>query len=189
MIMMILKKINPSLILLVLGFIFLFWHSYLSAANEDFFFHSLSNQYDKVKVARVISADTFELETAEKVRLIGLKGLPAPPRPEKERDEFGFVIKEELPFTTIEEAALNFTRALLEGKQVRLEFDKRKKDESFHTLAYVYLYDSNLFVNAEILKNGFADLQIRPPNMKHSKTLRAAYIEARREKRGLHSSY
>jgi endonuclease YncB( thermonuclease family) len=47
------------------------------------------------------------------------------------------------------------------------------------------LLDNELFVNAEILRQGFAFLQIRPPNTKYSKELREAYTEARLEKRGL----
>ncbi len=43
----------------------------------------------------------------------------------------------------------------------------------------------NDFLNAEILRQGFANLSIRPPNMKFAKELREAYREARAEKRGL----
>jgi len=39
----------------------------------------------------------------------------------------------------------------------------------------------------EILKQGFANLQIAAPNLKYSDLFRAAYREARTEKRGLHN--
>jgi endonuclease YncB( thermonuclease family) len=39
--------------------------------------------------------------------------------------------------------------------------------------------------NAELLRMGFVKLRIVPPNVKHEQQLRAAYQEAKKEKRGL----
>jgi len=163
--------------------------TFSTAAQDDLFFPSLSSHYKKAKVLRVISADTLELTNNEKIRLIGLRALPAPKNTKVERNQYGFVIEDKKPFDTLEEKAFSFTQRLLEGKDVRIELDTQKKDNNFYTLAYVFLSDNNLFVNEEILKKGFAHLQIRPPNMKYTKILRAAYKKARGEKRGLHNSY
>ena len=38
---------------------------------------------------------------------------------------------------------LTFTRELLEGQHVRLEFDNEKKDDDYFTLAYVFLKDKH----------------------------------------------
>lgn len=143
--------------------------------------------YERVLVTKIISADTIVLEGGETVRLIGIKA-PKPPRKKKqaERDDYGFVIKEDVnPITSIEERAFNFATELLMNKFVRLEFDHEKKTEDFATYAYAFLVENNLFVNLEILRQGFANLQIRPPNTKYDVQLREAYQEARYERRGL----
>ncbi len=141
-------------------------------------------KYENVLVARVVGADTIILENDERIRLIGLT-VPNPPKKTAlKKDKFGFPIEEFNPTTPIEEQALNFTKDLLEGQAVRLEFDEEQKNDNLETLAYVFLKDGTL-ANAEILRAGFANLKIVLPNTKYSQQLRSAYQEAKREKRGL----
>lgn len=143
-----------------------------------------SKKYDDVRVAKVLSADSFILASGEKIKLIGLVS-PEPPKKKKvERDAHGFIIEEKDPTISIEQQSYDFTRDLIEGKKVRLEFDAEKNSDDFRTFAYVFV-DNDLFVNAEILRQGYADLKILPPNTKYAQALREAYQEARREKRGL----
>ena len=161
-------------------------------SNLQVFFKS-NAQYDDVVIEEILTTDTFVLkaEVGEKGEVIKLIGLQAPSAPKKrksdiKRNELGMVIKDPVtPETPLEEKAIEFVRKLLEGRHVRLEFDDEKSDDDFHTLAYVFLKDDGTFINAEILRNGFADLQIRPPNLKYANELRQAYKEAREEKRGL----
>ena len=148
-------------------------------------FLNSEKHYQSAKVAKVISADTFVLETGEKIQMIGLK---APEKPSKNKvnfDQYGIPIKEDDPKTTIEDRAYNFAREILEGKQIRLEFDYEKKSQNFATLAYVFLPDAT-FVNAEVLRQGYARLNLLPPNKKYATILQEAYQEARREQRGVH---
>ena len=77
----------------------------------------------------------------------------------------------------------NFIRAI--DQEIKDVFDSEKNSEDYKTLAYVFLLEDDTFVNAEILRQGFAFLSIRPPNMKYAKELREAYKEARAEQRGL----
>ncbi len=137
-----------------------------------------------VLVERVVRADTLILDDGRKIRLIGINAPEAPKRKPLKYDQYGFIIEEVSTETTIEALALDFAKKLLEKKQVRLEFDAESKDENFYNYAYVFLPD-NTFVNAEIVRQGFANLKIVPPNTKYSDILRRAYQEARREKRGL----
>ena len=153
----------------------------------DMFFRT-SNKYKDVVVKEVLSADTFKLESGEKIKLIGLRALKAPERKKEkpERDKHGFRVEEpESPLTPIEEKAFSFAIELLENKHIRLEFDSSKKDSNNNTVAYAFLLEDNVFVNKEIIRNGFAHLQIRIPNTKYSQQLREAYKEARKEKRGI----
>jgi len=163
-----------------------------SETNLDFFFKN-ATQYQDVIVDGIRSADTILLrgdvgEKGEVLKLIGLRApeVPKSKKTDLERDQYGFVKKKEVsPLTPIEEQAYDFVKELLEGQHVRIEFDSDKKAENYATYAYVFLLDDNTFVNTEILRQGFAHLQIRPPNTKYAKQLREAYKEARAEKRGL----
>ena len=158
-----------------------------TAAASELFSNLTEQEEQNIKIERSITADTVVLETGEKIKLIGLLAPPLPKKASPQYDSFGFVIPPVVtPETPIEEQSLHFVQKLLEKQLVRLEFDVQRKDESNYSLAYIFLPDGT-FVNAEILKNGLANLQIRPPNLKYEDKLREAYREARREKRGLQS--
>jgi micrococcal nuclease len=77
-----------------------------------------------------------------------------------------------------------FTQRLIEGKKVRLEFDQQKYDEYHRVLAYVYL-TNGVFVNAEIVKSGYAYAYAIKPNLRYSKMLGKLYVDAREDRRGL----
>ena len=145
-----------------------------------------SVKYDNIRVARVLTSDRILLENDERISLIGLKGPRAPKFKDVQRDEHGFIIRDEDPTTPFENEAADFVRSLAEGKPVRLEFDIQRRADNGDILAYVLLPDGRL-LNAEVLRYGFADLRIVPPNMKYADKLRAAYQEARREMRGMQS--
>jgi len=164
-----------------------FWLLLLAGfAGADDIYFSSTQKYEHVLVEKVLNTNTIILQGGEKVKLIGLKALEPPRKERTERDEFGFIAElPEDPISSLEEQAFSFAKNLLEGKHVRLEFDVRKKTSELHTCAYIYL--DELLVNAEFLRQGFAHLQIAAPNLKHSELLRAAYREAREEKRGIHN--
>jgi len=79
--------------------------------------------------------------------------------------------------------ALAYTVQLVEGKKVRLEFDKQRKDKQRRLLAYVYVGD--LMLNAEIVRQGYAQVVTSPPNVKYQEMLLQLQREAREAKRGL----
>lgn len=88
----------------------------------------------------VIDGDTIVLDRNEVVRLIGVD-TPETKDPRKPVQYFG-------------QEAYEFTKGLVEGKKVRLEYDQDTKDKYGRTLAYVYLEDGT-FINAEIIKQGY----------------------------------
>jgi micrococcal nuclease len=82
--------------------------------------------------------------------------------------------------------AYRFTKNLVEGKRVALEFDVEKHDRYDRLLAYVYLKDANrTFVNAQIVNEGYASLMTIPPNVKYADLFLKLYQEARQNRRGL----
>lgn len=104
------------------------------------FFPLSTSHSENLKVKRVIDGDTLLLANGERVRLIGVD-TPETKHPEKAVERFG------------EEAYL-FTKKMVEGKEVRLEYDWQRRDRHGHLLGYVYLPDGT-FLNAEIIKQGF----------------------------------
>jgi micrococcal nuclease len=122
-----------------------------------------------VLVKRVIDGDTVELSTGEKVRMIGVD-TPETKDPRKPVQYFG-------------KEATAFTRQLVEGKRVRLEYDQQRRDKYGRTLTYVYL-DDGTFVNAEIIKQGYGFAYTRFP-FKYLEQFRQLEREAREARRGL----
>jgi micrococcal nuclease len=109
-------------------------------------------------VTRVIDWDTLELSTGEKVRLIG-------------------------PVEAFGKEASAFAKQLVEGKQVRLEFDVQRRDQYQRLLAYVYV--GEVMLNAELVRQGYAQVATFAPNVKYQGLFLKLQQEAREAKRGL----
>jgi micrococcal nuclease len=139
--------------------------------------------YTDIKVARVVDGDTLQLENGEKVRLIGIDTPEMHESAKLHRD----ARRNKQDVTAIQKMggrAYEFTRGLLEGKRVSLEFDVERRDRYERLLAYVYLKDGT-FVNAEIVKQGYAGLMTYPPNVRYADLFAKLYREARENKMGL----
>ncbi len=85
--------------------------------------------------------------------------------------------------------ATAFTRKMVEGKRVKLEFDKANshighKNRYKRTLAYIFLGDGT-FLNAEIIKQGYGHAYTRFP-FKYLDEFRRYEREAREHRRGLY---
>lgn len=124
---------------------------------------------ETVLVTRVIDGDTLQLSTRERIRLIGVD-TPETKDPRRPVQRFG------------KEAAA-FTRRMVEGKRVRLDYDSARRDRYGRTLAYVYLEDG-AFLNAEIIRQGYGFAYTRFP-FKYLEEFRKLEREAREARRGL----
>jgi micrococcal nuclease len=76
-----------------------------------------------------------------------------------------------------------FTKQFVEGKEVRLEFDVQRRDKYRRLLAYVYIGDTML--NAELVRQGYAQVATFPPNVKYQELFVKLQREARKAGRGL----
>ncbi len=147
-------------------------------------FGNSSYDYNNILVTRVVDGDTLQLESGEKVRLIGIDT----PEMHESNKLYRDAQRAKENITTIQKLgrrSYQFTRELVEGKRVSLEFDVERYDKYKRLLAYVYLKDNNLFVNAEIVKQGYASLMTYPPNVKYVGLFQKLYQEARDNRRGL----
>ncbi len=142
-----------------------------------------SYNYADIKVKRVIDGDTVQLENGQRVRLIGIDTPEMHESDKLYRDSQ----RTKQDITTIQKLgrlAYEFTKNLLEGKRVSLEFDVEKRDRYERLLAYVYLKDGT-FVNAKIVEEGYASLMTIAPNVKYADLFLKLYRQARENRRGL----
>lgn len=83
------------------------------------------------------------------------------------------------------QAARALNKSLVYGKRVRLEFDKERIDRYSRLLAYVYVEDT--FVNAEMVRRGYARADRIEPNTKHAELFQRLEREAREQRLGMWS--
>ena len=82
-----------------------------------------------------------------------------------------------------------FTESLLPvGTPVRLERDVVGRDDYGRILAYVYRADDGIFVNYEIVRQGYAQPLTIPPNVTFSELMVQAARDAERDDAGLWSA-
>lgn len=128
----------------------------------------------EVYVTKVIDGDTFWVDNGTERFKVRFIGIDAP----ETRNSRG---KLKGPFAR---EAKEYVQRLTENKWVRLDQDVQKKDRYHRVLAYIYLLDGT-FLNAELVKGGFAVVDTYPPNVKHVELLLKLQQEARDNKRGL----
>lgn len=83
------------------------------------------------------------------------------------------------------EASQHLKDLLPAGTQVRVVADKEDKDRYGRNLRYVYRASDNLFVNAELVEDGYAKVLIFQPNTAHENELVDLEAQAKAAKRGL----
>lgn len=143
-------------IALCLIFYFAFGFTFLYAQTE--------------KVERVGDDYILMLSSGKKVRLIGIDIPRQLPRNDIINSFYRF--------------SQNFTKELLEGKRINLEFDIHKTNNQGVFLAYVYLEDATL-VNEKIIQEGFACAIKQLLNKKYLERFLSAEEEAKNNQRGL----
>jgi micrococcal nuclease len=107
------------------------------------------------RVVRAIDGDTIEVELGgaqEDVRYIGID-TPETVDPDEPVGCFGH-------------AASRFNSRLVSGRRVRLVFDRERRDQYGRLLAYVHLGER--FVNAALVRGGYARTLVFPPNTRHA---------------------
>ena len=123
-------------------------------------------------VSRVVDGDTIYVvigNRPEAVRYIGIN-TPATHHARHDRDLYG-------------EAAYAANQRLVDGKWIWLVFDVEQRDRYGRLLAYVWV--DGRFVNAELVRNGYAQATTSPPNVQYAELLQSLERSARAGNRGL----
>lgn len=118
-----------------------------------------------LRVTRVVDGDTIVVGDKERVRLIGIDTDEVPP------DRID-------PNSAGWRAALFVHETLKADPQVKLQFDKERKDKDERTLAYVMLTDGRM-LNEVIVKEGWAKTLKIEPNTKYAGRFAELELEAR----------
>lgn len=118
---------------------------------------------EEALVSCVIDGDTIELADGRRVRYLGI-----------DTPELGE------PYSN---QALAKNRHLVEGKVVELQIGKRDQDEYGRLLRYVYV--DGVFVNAELVAQGYAKAYIFDPDERFSQVLVQLEQYAKMRKCGL----
>jgi micrococcal nuclease len=123
-------------------------------------------------VERIVDGDTIVVAGDETVRLIGID-TPETKDPRRPVQCFGA------------EATRRITELIPAGDAVLLVRDVSDTDRFGRTLAYVYREHDRLFVNAAMVRGGYAAASPYPPDVAHADELRTLEREAREAGRGL----
>ena len=142
-----------------------------------------AQQRSFIYITRAIDGDTVVLASGEHVRLIGIDTPESRYNSKLERDS-ARSRKDINAILKMGKEASKFTRQLVEGKRVRLEFDVQRRDRYGRLLAYIYLEDGT-FVNARIMQEGYAQSMTIPPNVKYADIFLKLQEEARKNGKGL----
>jgi micrococcal nuclease len=160
----------------------------------DPFLNTVKESYGKISPAnargdetytvwRVIDGDTLKLDKDERVVLIGVDA-PELFLSRKLYDQSRRTGEKMQNIQAKGKLAARFAKQLVEGRKVRLRFDERIRDKRNQLLAYVFLQDDT-FVNAEIVKQGYAKAVDLPPNNRYRGLFLKLEQEAKANKRGL----
>ena len=122
-----------------------------------------SDILEQALVVRVIDGDTIELQSGHRVRYLGID-TPEP------GEYYG------------SEATVK-NRELVDGKVVELQSGERDRDEYGRLLRYVYV--DGIFVNAELVAQGYATSYIFDPSDRYSQVLVQLEQYAKLRERGL----
>ena len=127
---------------------------------------------DDTTVESVTDGDTIRVTGGVRVRLIGID-TPETVDPRTSVQCFG------------PEASARMKATLPTGTRVRLVYDVERLDRYGRTLAYVYRASDGDFVNAAMVRDGYASAYTVPPNVAHADEFVALQREARDANRGL----
>jgi micrococcal nuclease len=126
------------------------------------------------RVVRVVDGDTIHVRLdgrPETVRYIGMD-TPESVRPGT-------------PVQCFAEAASAANARLVAGREVRLVVGVEARDRYGRLLAYVYRAADGAFVNADLVRDGYARTLTIPPNDRYAPRFAALEAAARRAGRGL----
>ena len=171
-----------------------------------------SERYTLETIERVLSGDTFKLKSGKKVRLIGVDA-PENKVNRKAKEDSRRTGQKLEDIIEMGEVATEWVRSRLEGKKIFLAYDVQREGYHKEELAYAFLDDVTnfyggivvwqpvknvkyewwqlpqgeefIFLNAVIIKGGYATSVRNPPNVRYADLFEQSYREAKENDEGL----
>ena len=119
------------------------------------------------EVARIIDGDTFEIQYKGKPTSVQLIGVNAPE-----------------PTELYSEEATMYLQEFLLDDLIYLRFDENKFDKHDRILGYVYRASDGIFVNLEVIREGYAEVDLRYP-FKYKDLFMDYESRAKKDRKGL----
>jgi micrococcal nuclease len=126
------------------------------------------------RVVRVVDGDTVRVAVGGRVERVRYIGIDTPES-----------VKPDTPVQCYAERASAANAGLVRDRRVRLVTDAERRDRFGRLLAYVYVEPGGTFVNAALVRDGFARTLTIPPNVAHADEFARLGRQARRAGRGL----
>jgi micrococcal nuclease len=123
-------------------------------------------------VTRVIDGDTIEVEIGGRRDTVRYIGVDTPE-----------TVKQGTPVQCLGPQASAFNHRLVDGKQIRLRFDRELRDDYGRLLAYVYA--GRRMINAALVRRGYARTLTIAPNTQFAARLQRLEMRAGRIGRGI----
>ena len=164
-----------SRVRLIIGLVVLAVAAYTATAGSSH--PAPSGSPSAGKVTRVVDGDTIHVSVGGRDETVRYIGVDTP-----ESVEPG------TPVQCFAKRASAFNERLVAGERVRLVRDAEERDRYGRLLAYVYRARDGRFVNAALVRGGYAVPLTIPPNVAHADQFRGFAATARRKGRGLWSS-
>ena len=128
----------------------------------------------RYEVIRIIDGDTFEIQYKGKLTSIQLIGVNAPePNTTNNR-----------PPEPYSEEATKYLQEFLLDETVYFDYDQSKFDKNERILAYVYRSSDGVFVNLEIVREGYGEVDRRYP-FKYEELFTDYESRAKTDRKGL----
>lgn len=128
----------------------------------------------RVRVLRVVDGDTIKVTAGGRSDTVRYIGIDTPED-----------VKPGVPVACFARAAAARNGALVRGRRVRLRFDSNPRDRYGRMLAYVYREGDGLFVNAALVRAGYARAYPFPDNRAQRALFAGLDTAARAAGRGL----
>jgi micrococcal nuclease len=126
------------------------------------------------EVVRVVDGDTIRVRLGDRTERVRYIGIDTPES-----------VKPGTPVQCYAKRAAAANAALVAGRRVRLVGDVEHRDRYGRLLAYVYRDDDGAFVNAALVRDGYARTLTIPPNVEHAAEFARLARTAREGGRGL----
>ncbi|MCX7710647.1 MAG: thermonuclease family protein [Clostridia bacterium] len=131
------------------------------------------NAYIEAEVTKVTDGDTLEVKYKGKTQKVRLLCVDTPES-----------VKTNVQVQPYGKEASEYTKQKVLGKKVKLVFDKGLRDRYGRLLAYVIINDQ-YFLNADLVRAGYARVEIVSPNSSQSEYFKNLQQQAVKDQKGI----